>query len=341
MKTSWAQLQKGMSASEFLAVMPFEFQPGVPFKLPRTEVELEAAGNVISRKTIYEYPPFMTFTFFDDKLKNEQSVDQCIYTSDESGAFEMLFPVDKARAKALFYNAARPLGYEVNPRAIPDAEQYLSRTAKRYYPITNLEAILQVKFTEQNDGTLVYVNTESTEIVWKSRDVSYAKSILDHMSCSLSLSSVTGNRAEKKHQIPAGAKDKPLTLQLLNQDTHSFVDSLNGESVEFLVAEDVLFDNQIVISAGAVVVGRLGGEFSEEQEPILKVTLDKVEAVDGKWYSLTTGHRNQKLTIELVFEKIAPPPGKTVIWNRRDMFLPIGWHFHVTVELKESVQLPR
>lgn len=105
----------------------------------------------------------------------------CSYYQDNNGAFEAFFPLTKKRAKELFFNSASPLGFQLNN--FTDKFSTMSYTRNRKIDLP-LEAILQVQFTEVQGGTRVYVNTESTELVMKSRDKSYAQSILWHMYCS-------------------------------------------------------------------------------------------------------------------------------------------------------------
>ena len=187
----WSEIYPGMSPVELSSVM------GPLAKRVYTE-ELDGQATVT-----VTYPPFTEFVFVNPQKRStivpaevaimsgelvlSNRLQRCSYSQGENGAFVASFPLSKERAKELFMNSATPLGFIgkqlATPRGsigkqLPDDYSTMSYVRDRTFPNLNMEALLTARFSEDANGTNVYVNTESTEIVFKSRDKSYAKSIL-------------------------------------------------------------------------------------------------------------------------------------------------------------------
>ncbi len=142
--------------------------------------------------------------------------------------------------------------------------------------------MLSARLEEVDGGTKVVVNTESDQLVLKSRDESFARSILEHMHCTHSLLNVdrgskTALDATTPVQLINGQK-----VWLSNYRILSSAYAIAGEEIEFVVASDVISDGNVVIRQGSPA----WGEVLETGPATIKIGVSRVQAVDGLWYAM-------------------------------------------------------
>ncbi len=274
--------------------------------------------NVFFEKAIEE-------SFDTAELVLLNRLETCSYYQDENGAFEATFPLSKERTKELFLNSATPLGFIT--RDLPDDFSTLSRTPERYYADLAMEALLRVRFTENTAGTNVYVNTESTEIVWKSRDHSYAESILMHMHCA---NSIFENNYAPTGPATEPTKNEGMAIQLVNYRMASSLTSSIGDSVEFKIADDTV--------TGAISFRRGGSAWGvitdiQLRTPVgdvLTIQLDRIQAENGQWYAINLENGSKDVSWKS-HDIVEPPVGMKVTYSRTLSIYRIGETVDVVV----------
>lgn len=235
--------------------------------------------------------------------------DNCLespYQADaENTAYETVLPVSKARAKELYTDSATPLGFRFDKR-IDDETTTIVRSTDRAFKLDKgLEGHLYARFDKVEQGTRIYLDAESLEMVGKSRDHSYAGSIIKHMICLHSLLKTDAGRSTQnisntqQIKIPVGQKVELLNYRLLSSRT-----AQQGEEIQFIVKEDIVAGGEIVIARGAVALGSIleakpAGAFGVKGK--LVVMLEKVQALSGQWFPLVFS--NGKNTLDVASDR--------------------------------------
>ena len=277
----WTLLAAGMTEREFVRAMSAN---GYIIRINEKFSHGYAEDSVLE-KSMTAYSSYGRYEFESVpngyKLLPTPVESSCSYAPDEGGAFESIFSISKERTKELFANSAAPLGFVVGEN-ISDIVEERSWWTLRTWP-TSIEEMLGARFEEVSGGTKVVVNTESDRLALKGRDISFARSILEHMYCTISLLSIdrvnpTELRTASRVQLSAGQK-----VQLVNYRVLSSASAIEGATVEFLVAADIKQNGNIVIPKGAPVLGEITKiKFASE----IHVDAAKVQAIDGQWYDL-------------------------------------------------------
>ncbi|HPR08916.1 MAG TPA: hypothetical protein PLI17_20015 [Denitromonas sp.] len=205
-----------------------------------------------------------------------------------NGAYAATLPVSKARAKDLLVDAATPLGFRLDG-PLPDEVVALTRTVDRAAILNHRpEGHLFARFSERPAGTDVYINTDSLEVVMKSRDASHAGSIVRYMLC---LNRLLGDDAAKP-LLPAPIDGTTSTgapiVELLSQRLVSSRTARPGQTLHYRVKQDVLVKGERVIARGApatgrVVAARAAGFAGGGQ---LRIAIGRVQDVDGHWRAI-------------------------------------------------------
>ena len=318
---NWSELKTGMNRTDFLGAM---------YSNGHRLFSFEESDGSIGR--IY-YFPFALFTLEKDsgvyKLQPTPKSSSCTYSPDSGGAYQSIFSISKARTKELFANSVAPLGFILN-RNFPDAIESRSWLTLRTW-WTSIEEMLSARFEETQNGTKVFINTESDLLALKMRDLSFAKSILEHMHCTYSLLSVeransTAFEMNRKVQLADGQK-----LKLSNYRVVSSVGAKNGEAIELVVAEDVFSDGELAIRKGASAWGEII-KSSQDGAIILHINVTKVQAVNSRWYDLRLAEG------PLVFKAANTPSpklpeGSKIVWAQTQFVFPIGRIINAYIEL--------
>lgn len=321
----WREIYPGMSSDDFFSVMgpPRKFQYSEPLDGPP---EFSAT---------YSYPFAEYFFTLDADRSNWESgpkqlilsnrLQSCSYAQDENGAFEAFFPVSKKRAKELFANSAVPLGFAV--RNMPDDYSTMARPNNRYHFDLSIEALLNVRFTESTSGTNVFVNTESTEIVWKSRDHSYAKAMLLHMHCTRYL-------FEKNYGLTASAVETAAkesnAVTLVNYRMVSSRSAVIGDAVEYKIAGSA--------DVGGIRLDKGGSAWGEVVEvnprsnagDVIIIRLKRIQAANGRWYAIKREDGSSDIAWQS-HDDIEPAKGTTLYWARSHSIYQIGEMVNVVV----------
>ena len=232
--------------------------------------------------------------------------DNCVespYQADTiNTAFEVVLPVSKERAKELYTDSATPLGFRFDRRIDDETTTTVRSTDRAFKLDKGIEGQLYARFDNVEQSTRIYLASASLEIVGKSRDHSYAGSIIEHMICLNSLLKVdTGHATQEPSNtqpidIPAGQKVELLNYRLLSSRT-----AQQGEPIQFLVKEDIVVEGEVAIARGALAQGSI-----LEAEPAgslgikgkLVIRLDKVQALTGQWFPLVFGNGKNTLDVE-------------------------------------------
>ncbi len=224
------------------------------------------------------------------------------YKADEiNGAYEAVLPVSKNRAKELYIDSATPLGFRFN-KPINDEVTVIVRSTDRSFKLDkNLEGHLYSRFDEVEGGTRIYVDSESLEIVGKSRDHSYAGSIIKHMIC---LHSILDFAADDNEQEALSNRDQDQAsreIELLNYRLISSRTAQKGESIKFIVKQTLVVNSNVVIARGAsahghVLVAKPAGAFGVKGK--LMISIDKVQTTTGQWLSLVFKNDKNNLDVE-------------------------------------------
>ena len=235
------------------------------------------------------------------------------YKADEiNGAYETVLPVSRNRAKELYVDSATPLGFRFN-KLIKDEVTVIVRSTDRSFTLDkSLEGHLYSRFDEVEGGTRIYVDSESLEIVGKSRDHSFAGSIIKHMIC---LHSIFDFDADDNRQGALPNRDQGQAsqeIELLNYRLISSRTAQNGEPIKFIVKQNLVVNRKVVIARGAiahghVLVAKPAGAFGVKGK--LVISIDKVQTTAGQWLPLV--FKNDKNSLDVVsdrdlFSKFAP-----------------------------------
>ncbi|MCS6760447.1 MAG: hypothetical protein MO852_17090, partial [Candidatus Devosia euplotis] len=258
---------------------------------------------------------------------------RCTYAQGDNGAFEASFPLPKERAKELFMNSAAPLGFIA--KQLPDEYSTMSYVAFRTLPNLKMEAVLTARFSADTSGTDVYVNTESTELVWKSRDHSYAKSILMHMHCTHSI-------FEKDYGLAASnvepAKEESKSVQLVNYRMVSSRAASIGDPVEFKIADSAVIGGRSFSKGGSAwgVVSNIGT--TSQTGDIITIRLERIQATNGQWYAIKQEDGSDNVTWQ-GHETYEKQPAGTIIsghtitvdgpWELPDFNRPLHAIYHI------------
>lgn len=322
----WREVRPGMSPNEFIEAMgsfgsiqyskSMSGKAGLTFGFPYYDFVFK---NVFFDEAIEE-------SFETAELVLTNRLETCSYYRDENGAFEATFPLSKARTKDLFLNSAGPLGF-ITRDLLPDDFSTLSRTLERYYPDLAMEALLRVRFTEDTAGTNVYMNTESTEIVWKSRDHSYAESILMHMHCA---NSIFENNYAPTGPATAPTKNEGNAIQLVNYRMASSLTSSIGDSVEFKIADDTVTGGNSFRQGGSAWGVITDIQLRTAVGDVLTIQLKRVQAEDGQWYGLKLENGSKNVSWKS-HDIVDPPEGMTVTYARTISIYRIGETVNVVV----------
>jgi len=309
----WSDIYAGMTPGQLYDVM------GMPRK-----VEYAESLNGQEALTATYDKPFKQFVFINPEKGSLQTgelvlsnrLSRCSYFQDENGAFEATFPLSKQRTKELFINSAAPLGFLM--RQLPDEYSTMSRTIDRYIPDLELEALLNVRFAESASGTTVSVNTESTEIVWKSRDKSYAESLLMHMHCAHTL-------FEKNYGVDgrANAPETGNQVRLVNYRMVSSRVAAIGEAVEFKIADDAVADGHSFNRGGSAWGVVTGIERFTPAGDVLTIRLERMEDDSGQWFAIKNANGSANVVWQS-HDVIEVPAGITVVYARTHSIYSIG-----------------
>jgi len=317
----WAEIYPGMSPSGLYSVMghPKTMQYAEPISGPPTMTAT--------------YYPFTEFVFSNPKKASLQTgelilgnrLQRCSYSQGENGAFEASFPLSKERTKELFINSATPLGFIA--KQLPDDYSTISMQRDRYFPNLKMEALLKVRFSENSAGTNIYLNTESTELVWKSRDNSYARSILMHMHCTHTLF--------EKNYGSAASSMAPTTndseaIQLVNYRMVSSRGASVGELVEFKIIDSAATGSHTFSRGGSAWGVVAGIEPYTPAGDILTIRLDRIQADDGKWYAIRQENGSTNISWSS-HDIIEVPKGMTAVYARTHSVYRIGETVNVVV----------
>ncbi len=289
----WTMLTAGMTEAEFLDAMSANGHGVFPYSLRRyANSDFDGTidfDNSLELRT-YNYP-YADYPLYPDseghfRLLSAPVESICTYSPDDGGAYEAVFALTKGRTKELFANAAAPLGFLLGEDFPDEVESRSFLNLRTRWP-SSIEEMLRARFEEVSGGTKVVVNTESDHLVLKSRDKSFARSILEHMHCTESLLSVerassTALDATTPVQLVNGQK-----VRLSNYRVLSSAYATQGAQIEFVVASDVISDGHVVIRQGSpawgevVEVNRFGAGPST-----IHIGITKVQAIGGLWYGM-------------------------------------------------------
>jgi len=262
----WPKLYQGMSKSDFFNHLP-----------------LLRKIKKVSGIVFLDYGAGRRFSFSDDQLQLSQPIEQCLFFPGEGGGWQMQFPLPIQQTWDLFYNSATLLGLNLRRQLNKNEQengfqsQQISKTPNRKFPVSDIEAIIQLKIIPQGDKTRVYLNSESTELVWKSRDKSYVQSIFEHMACSYQLSQPKPDSPP----IIIDAEDDKFQLTLLNQQLLSKLGSKVGDKVEFVGKSHEKM----------VIPGKLVYETEEDDSPLVTFYHDEHNKLFGN--TCADCHKNE------------------------------------------------
>ncbi len=325
----WREVYPGMSPNEFIEAMgsfgsiqyskSMSGKAGLTFGFPYYDFVFK---NVYFEKAIEE-------SFDTAELVLHNRLETCAYYQDENSAFEGTFPLSKERTKELFLNSATPLGFIT--RDLPDDFSTLSRTPERYHSNLEMEALLRVRFTEDTAGTSVYVNTESTEIVWKSRDHSYAESILMHMHCT---HSIFENNYAPTRPVTEPTENDGMAIQLVNYRMASSLTSSIGDSVEFKIADDTVTGGNSFSQGGSAWGVITDIQLRTPAGDVLTIQLDRIQAENGEWYAIKLENGSKNISWQS-HEIVEPERGMTVTYTRSLSVYRIGEIVDVVVGARQ------
>ena len=207
-----------------------------------------------------------------------------------------------------------------NQQTQPFQLQTMAMTPNRIFPLNNIEALIRIRLTPGDHTTTLYLNSESTELVWKSRDKSYTKSILEHMMCSHQLSLPRPDLPP----IQMAPDDKIIQLELINQQVIVKNQSTRGSKAEFVIARTVMRRGKPIVLAGAKVESSL-----LSNSPNLMFSLKRIQLPDGQWSEFERA--------EIV--SVSPPKGGPLMPPAHIVLhgdiLPLGWQFRRGVTLNQ------
>ena len=327
---AWSEIYPGMSPAELRNVM------GNQAKWQYAEAQDGQATVTIT------YHPFTKFVFVNPETASigagelvlSNRLQRCSYSHGENGAFEASFPLSKERVKELFVNSAAPLGFIARP--LPDDYSTMSYVRDRTFPNLKMEALITARFSEDTTGTSVYVNTESTEIVWKSRDNSYAKSILMHMHCTHSLFEKNYGLATN---ITEPAEDESKAVRLVNYRMVSSRVASIGDPVEFKIVDSAVTGGRAFPKGGSAWGVVSGIKRYTAAGDVITIRLDRIQATNGHWYAIKDEDGSENVTWEaheIVKEQTRKTPDiirnvKTIDgpWELPDFYLPTHSIFHI------------
>jgi len=198
-------------------------------------------------------------------------------------------PVSKNRAKELYADSATPLGFRFKKRIKDEAKVIVRSTDRSFSLEKNIEGHLYSRFDEVEGGTRIYLDSESLELVGKSRDHSYAGAIIKHMIC---LHSIFDLKTGDSEQVELKNKDEvqtPQEIELLNYRLISSRTAQKGELIKFIVKNNLTVNSSVVIARGAVAHGHVliaksAGVFGVKGK--LVISIDKVQTTTGQWLPL-------------------------------------------------------
>lgn len=324
----WTALTAGMTEAEFVEAMSangHSVSPDYDYEIGFSDGALDF-DKVLSHRYLYPDYPLSPDSEGHFRLLSGPIESICTYSPDDGGAYEAVFALTKDRTKELFANAAAYLGFLLG-EDIPDEVKSRSYLTARPLWQSSFEEMLSARFEEVASGTKVVVNTESDHLVLKSRDESFARSILENMHCTDSLLSVdrgttTVLDAATPVQLINGQK-----VWLSNYRVLSSAYATEGTEIEFVVASDVISDGNVVIRQGSpawgevLEVNRFGAGPST-----IQIGLSKVQAVDGLWYgmALETTPLNLKPLATLDPDEIEKLDKSQTVISSAHIVFPIG-----------------
>lgn len=273
--------------------------------------------------------------------------DNCLespYKADEiNGAYETVLPVSINRAKELYVDSAIPLGFRFN-KPIDDEVTVIVRSTDRGFSLDkNLEGHLYSRFEELEGGTRIYVDSESLELVGKSRDHSYAGSIIKHMICLHSILDFDADDSEQDELQNSSQVQSPQEIELLNYRLISSRTAQNGEPIKFIVKQNIVNNGKVVIARGAIAHGHVlvaepAGSFGVKGK--LVISIDKVQATTGKWLPLVFKNDKNSLDVESdrdLFSKFSPLIVYALAQGAQPS-IPSGATFEAKINLPQSGQ---
>ena len=114
------------------------------------------------------------------------------------------------------------------------------------------------------------------------------------------------------------------------------------ESIKFIVKQNVIFDEEIVIARGAIAWGKIveaqpAGLFGIKGK--LVISIDKVQAVTGEWFSMKLENGKNSFDVESdrdLFAKIVPMPLIYIMAGGAQPSIPPGVTIVGTIDLSRK-----
>ena len=247
-----------------------------------------------------------------DYVRDKNCVESPYKADEINGAYETVLPVSKNRAKELYVDSATPLGFRFD-KVIDDEVTVIARATDRSFSLgKHLEGHLYSRFEDVDGGTRIYVDSESLEIVGKSRDHSYSGSIIKHMICLHSILDLDTDDIEQDALQNRVQDQASADIELLNYRFISSRTAQNEEPIKFIVKQSLVVNGKIVIGRGAiarghVLVAKPAGAFGVKGKLIIGI--DKVQTTNGQWLPLVFKNDQNSLDVESdrdLFSKFTP-----------------------------------
>lgn len=183
------------------------------------------------------------------------------YQEDQvNEAKSMILPVSLSRARELIRDGAIPFGFSM-PRDFDREAEFITNSPLLVELNEKHEPKIGVKLEPVTSGnkptTRFIVETNSTELVMKGRQHPFTGAILQHTACLYNLFDV--QLSEAKITVPTTQmlpKDA-LEVDLVLARSISTQDAQLGDTVPFLVRQDVLLNGQLIIPKGSKAWGKI------------------------------------------------------------------------------------
>ena len=247
-----------------------------------------------------------------DSIRDKKCAESPYKADEINGAYETMLPVSKSRAKELYVDSATPLGFRFD-EITNDEVTVIVRTTDRSFSLDkSLEGHLYSRFDEVDGGTRIYVDSQSLEMVEKSRDHSYSGSIIKHMICLYSIFDFATENNERENLPNRNQDQVSVEIELLNYRLISSRTAQKDEPIKFIVKQNLVVNGEVVIARGAiahghVLVAKSAGFLGVKGK--LVINIDKVQTTTGQWLPLVFENDKNSLDVESnrdLFSKFAP-----------------------------------